>query len=522
MTDATDRTEGEKMAEGAVRRVVIVGGGTAGWMAAAALARFLGGRIDIRLIESDEIGIVGVGEATIPQILLFNESLGLDEDDLLRATGGTFKLGIEFVDWMGPGSRYIHAFGTIGRSLGLLPFHQYWLRHRAEGGGRPLWDFSASARAAWANRFARPADVPGRLPSGLAYAFHFDASLYSLYLRAYAEARGVRRTEGKVVDVKLRGEDGAVESVRLERGEEVAGDLFVDCSGFRGLLIEQALATGYEDWSHWLPCDRALAVPCASAGELTPYTRSTARPAGWQWRIPLQHRIGNGYVYSSRFVSDEEAARTLLASLDGEALADPRPLRFVTGKRRRAWNRNCVALGLAAGFMEPLESTSIHLIQSGIARLLQLFPAGGVNPVEVAEYNRQTDFEWAAIRDFLIFHYHANGGAGEFWRACRDMAIPESLERRIELFGAAGRIFRVHEELFTEVGWLQVMTGQGIVPAGYDPVADQLTSAQLDEFLSLAGRHVGHVVDRLPAHSDYIAGHCAVPAGGPIALQRGG
>jgi len=495
-----------------MRRVVIVGGGTAGWMAAAALARFLGGQASVELVESEEIGTVGVGEATIPQIRLFNASLGIDEDDFLSATQGTFKLGIEFVDWMGPGHRYIHAFGTIGRSLGLLPFHQYWLRHRAGGGGKDLWDFSASARAARRNRFARPDDGPGRLPSGVAHAFHFDASLYAAYLRRYAEARGVRRTEGRVVDVRLRGEDGHIEAVRLDRGEEVAGDLFLDCSGFRGLLIEQALATGYDDWTHWLPCDRALAVPCASAGELTPFTRSTARPAGWQWRIPLQHRIGNGYVYSGRFVSDDEAARTLLANLDGEALGDPRPLRFTTGKRRLAWNRNCVALGLAAGFMEPLESTSIHLIQSAVARLLQLFPTDRVDPAEVAEYNRQTDFEWAAIRDFLIFHYHANGGSGEFWSACREAPIPESLAHRMALFAVNGRIFREHEELFTEVGWLQVMTGQGIVPRGYDPAADELSVPQLEEFLALAERHAAHVADRMPAHADFVARHCAAPA----------
>lgn len=500
------------MADGKASNVVIVGGGTAGWMAAAALARFLGEQVRIRLIESDEIGTVGVGEATIPQIQLFNSGLGIDEDDFLRATQGTFKLGIEFVDWVGRGHRYIHAFGTIGRSLGLLPFHQYWLRQRAHGGGKDLWAFSPSARAAARNRFARPSRDPSPIPSGIAYAFHFDASLYAAYLRRYAEARGVNRTEGKVVDVRLRGEDGHIEAVRLDGGEEVAGDLFLDCSGFRGLLIEQALATGYEDWTHWLPCDRALAVPCESAGELTPYTRSTARPAGWQWRIPLQHRIGNGYVYCSRFVSDEEVAETLLANLDGGALADPRPLRFTTGKRRQAWNRNCVALGLAAGFMEPLESTSIHLIQSAVARLLQLFPAGGIDPAEVAEYNRQTDFEWAAIRDFLIFHYHANGGESDFWRACRDMAIPDSLAHRIELFGGNGRIFREHEELFTEVGWLQVMTGQGIAPRGYDPVADQLTPAQLDEFLTLAERHAAHVADRMPSHADFVARHCAAPA----------
>ncbi|HEY0414122.1 MAG TPA: tryptophan halogenase family protein [Allosphingosinicella sp.] len=495
----------------AVRKVVIVGGGTAGWMAAAALARFLPGQAEVRLVESEEIGTVGVGEATIPQLRLFNQGLGLDEDEFVRATAGTFKLGIEFVGWGGGDDRYIHAFGTIGRDLGLIPFHHYWLRHRAEGGVTSLWDYSASAAAAAQNRFGRSEERPDRLPSGLAHAFHFDASLYAACLRRYAEARGVRRTEGKVAQVPLRSADGTIEAVVLEGGERIEGDLFLDCSGFRGLLIEQALATGYEDWSRWLPCDRALAVPCEAGGELTPVTRATAREAGWQWRIPLQHRTGNGHVYCSAFTSDEEAARVLLANLDGPALADPRPLRFVTGKRRKAWNRNCVALGLAGGFMEPLESTSIHLVQSGIARLLQLFPGQGVVEAEIDEYNRQTDAEWLSIRDFLVFHYWANRRDGEFWRACRDMAVPESLTRRVELFRANGRIFRNSEELFAEVGWLQVMLGQGIVPAGYHPFADQLSAGQLAEFLALARKHVGHVAGQLPSHADFIARHCAIP-----------
>jgi tryptophan halogenase len=497
----------------AVTRVVIVGGGSAGWMAAAALARFLGRRAEIRLVESEEIGTVGVGEATIPQLRLFNAGLGLDEDEFVRATAGTFKLGIEFVGWGAPDQRYIHAFGTIGRDFGLIPFHHYWLRHRAEGGRTSLWDYSASAQAARANRFGRWEEKPDRLPSGLAHAFHFDASLYGAYLRRYAEARGVRRTEGKVAEVKLRGEDGFVEAVVLAGGGRIEGDLFLDCSGFRGLIIEQALKTGYEDWSKWLPCDRALAVPCAAGGELTPYTRASAREAGWQWRIPLQHRTGNGHVYCSAFTSDDEAARVLLDNLDGPALADPLPLRFVTGKRRRAWNRNCVALGLAGGFMEPLESTSIHLVQSGIARLLQLFPGRGIVPEEVDEYNRQTDVEWLSIRDFLAFHYWANGRDGDFWRACRDMALPESLERRVALFRANGRIFRNSEELFAEVGWLQVLTGQGVTPAGYHPLADQFSAEQLAEFLGLARKHVDHVAGRLPTHADFIARHCAISAG---------
>jgi tryptophan halogenase len=500
--------------------VVIVGGGTAGWMAASALARFLGAGASIRLIESDEIGTVGVGEATIPQIRLFNEGLGIDEDDFLRATSGTFKLGIDFVDWLRPGHRYMHAFGSVGRGLGLTPFHHFFLRHRAEGGPDDLWAYSASAEAARANRFARPDDQPGRMPSGVNYAFHFDASLYAAYLRRYAEARGVRRMEGRIVDVALRAEDGFIEAVTLGSGERVDGEIFIDCSGFRGLLIEQALETGYEDWSHWLPCNRAMAVPCASAGPLTPYTRSTARAAGWQWRIPLQHRTGNGYVYCSDFLSEEDAAATLLANLDGEALADPRPLRFVTGKRRKAWNRNCIALGLAGGFMEPLESTSIHLVQSGIARLLQLFPRDRVTEVETEEYNRQTDVEWRSIRDFLILHYRANERDGPFWSACREMALPDSLTHKIELFRESGRIFRIEEELFTEPGWLQVMIGQGMVPRSHHPLADQLAPEQLGEFLGLIRKHVQHVAAGMPRHEDYVARHCAVPAAGPAPVAR--
>ena len=399
-------------------RFVVVGGGTAGWMAAAALARFLGPEAGIRLVESDEIGTVGVGEATIPQIRLFNEALGIDEDDFVRATQGSFKLGIEFVGWNGPGSRYLHAFGSVGRPLGLVPFHHYWLRHRAEGGETALWDYSPAAIGAKANRFGRIEDEPGRLPSGLAWAYHFDASLYAAYLRRYGEERGVQRTEGRIAEVEKG--DAGIAAVLLESGERIAGDFFIDCSGFRGLLIEGALTTGYEDWSHWLPCDRALAVPCTRVEPLTPYTRATAREAGWQWRIALQHRTGNGYVYASGHIGDDEAAASLLANLDGEPLGDPRPLRFTAGRRRKAWNRNCLALGLAGGFLEPLESTSIHLVQSGIARFLQLLPgSGGVNEADAAEYNRQTEFEWESIRDFLILHYHSNGRDGAFWRACR-------------------------------------------------------------------------------------------------------
>ncbi len=499
------------MSDPSKRRIVIVGGGTAGWMAAAALARFLPRGTPITLIESDAIGTVGVGEATIPQIRLFNQHLGIDEDQFVRETQGTFKLGIEFVDWSGPGSRYIHAFGTIGRGLGLVPFHHYWLRDRALGGASSLWDHSASARAAADNRFARD---PGRpdLPSGLAWAYQFDAGLYAAFLRRHAEAAGVRRIEGVVADVRLDGESGDVASVTLEDGRTVAGDLFVDCSGFRGVLIEEALHAGYDDWSHLLPCDRAIAVPSARTAPLTPYTRATAHEAGWQWRIPLQHRTGNGIVYCSTFLDDAAAEERLLANLDGEPAGEPRALRFTTGKRRRAWVRNCVAIGLAAGFMEPLESTSIHLIQSAIARLLQLFPGEAVAEADRAEYNRQTDREWLAVRDFLVLHYHANGRDEPFWRAARAAAIPDSLAHRIALFRANGRIVREGDELFTEVAWLQVMLGQGIVPAGHDPLAEAVPQADLAEFLALTAAHAAQVAGRMPPHADLIAAHCAAPS----------
>jgi tryptophan halogenase len=494
--------------------MVIVGGGTAGWMTAAAFARFLGERWRVTLIESDEIGTVGVGEATIPQIHHFNQGLGLDENDFLRATQGTFKLGIEFVDWWRKGHHYIHAFGAIGRPLGLISFHHYWLRHRAAGGADDIWAFSPCACAAAENRFARPTERPGAAPSGVAYAFHFDASLYAALLRRYAEARGVTRVEGKVVDVALRGEDGHIEAVTLGDGRRIAGDFFVDCSGFRGLLIEQALGTGYEDWTHWLPCDRALAVPCASAKPLTPFTRSTRREAGWQWRIPLQHRIGNGYVYCSGAIGDDAAAATLLANLDGAALAEPRQLRFTTGRRRRAWNRNCVAIGLSSGFLEPLESTSIHLIQAAIARLLQFLPGDRIDAADVDAYNRQADFEIERIRDFIILHYKANAPDNAFWRACAEIEVPATLAEKIELFRANARIVRVNEELFTEPGWLQVMLGQGIVPSGYHPLADSISDTQLAEFLSLSRLHAGRVAAAMPDHAAFVAAQCGPHAEG--------
>jgi tryptophan halogenase len=490
-------------------RIVIAGGGTAGWMAAAALARFFRTGADIRLIESEAIGTVGVGEATIPQIRLFNDNLGIDEADFLRRTQGTFKLGIDFVDWTEPGSRYFHGFGSLGRGMGILPFYQYWLRYHGEGGALGLWDFTANAIAARENRFGQlPSHINGQ-PTGLGYAYHFDASLYARFLRRIAEANHVRRTEGKIGSVALDGETGFIEALVMEDGERIEGDLFIDCSGFRGLLIEEALGSGYEDWSAYLPCDRALAVPCARVEPLTPYTRSTAREAGWQWRIGLQHRTGNGHVYCSDHVSDEAAAEILLGNLDGEALAEPLRLRFRAGKRRRIWKKNCVALGLAAGFLEPLESTSIHLVQSGIARLLTLFPTHRFDEADIAEFNAQSDFEWEAVRDFIMLHYRLNRRPGEFWRRCREMTLPDSLAHKIELFQSRGVIVRYNQELFNEISWLQVMYGQGLRPRAHHPLADQPSGQELALFIDSASRQSRREADMLPLHADYVRSTCA-------------
>ena len=489
-----------------IRRIVIVGGGTAGWMAAALLAKALGAGVAIRLVESAEIGTVGVGEATIPQIRHINRFLGIDEDDMLRAVHGTYKLGVQLNGFGRLGDSYLHAFGDLGLPLGLTPFHHYWLRSRSRADAPDLWAYSLNAAAAAENRFAPLEKVPDSPIGGIRYAYHFDASRYAQYLREHIAPGAVQRIEGKVVDVRLRAGDGFIESLQLDNGEIVDGDFFIDCSGFRGLLIEGALNTGYENWQHWLPCDRALAVASAPGGPMRPYTQANARTAGWQWRIPLRHRVGNGHVYCSRFISDDEAAAQLLANLETEPLGDPRPLRFVTGMRALAWSRNCLALGLAAGFMEPLESTSIHLVQSGINRLLAMFPDRHCEQQLVDEYNRQTRFEYERVRDFLILHYKATERTDTpFWQQCGAMDIPPALARRIELFRRTGMIFREADELFTESGWVQVLLGQRIEPERHHPLADALTAEQLDGFLADIRTLVGRAKNTLPPHHEFVA-----------------
>jgi len=490
-----------------IGRIAILGGGTAGWMAAAMLARVLEKRApSITLVESEQIGTVGVGEATIPPIRSFNSLLGIDEDDFVRQTKATFKLGIEFRNWGAPGHRYIHPFGKYGITIDRVAFHHHWLRARAAGDVTPLHEFSLSACAAYQNRFIRPVADPRLILSSLSYAFHFDAGLYAAYLRRYACARGVERVEGRVLDVELRGEDGFIRALRIEGDRRVEADLFIDCSGFAGLLIEKALHTGYDDWTHWLPCDRAVAVPSESVTPLTPYTRSTAHAAGWQWRIPLQHRIGNGHVYCSQFISDDQAAATLMANLDGKALAEPRFLGFTTGRRRKFWSRNCVALGLSAGFLEPLESTSIHLIQSGLTQLAACFPDSSFDPIDSAEYNRLQLEEFDRVRDFIILHYKMNTrDDAPLWRQCRDMEIPATLDYRMKLFASSGRVQCEDRELFAESNWLSVMLGQGIVPRRHDPLADHIAIEETRRRLAELKMLIHGTVEAMPGHAEFIA-----------------
>lgn len=497
--------------DGRISRVVIVGGGTAGWMSAAALAKLVAPTgVEITLIESAEIGTVGVGESTLPHIRDFNARLGINEAEFMRATRATFKLGIEFRDWGRLGDSYMHPFGDFGTGGGGAPFHHYWLAGRAIEDIGPLDDYSVPIVAAFAARFSPPADDGRSILSTYNYAYQLDASLYARFLREYAEALGVKRIEGKIVDVAQEAETGAISSVKLERGETIPGDLFVDCSGFRGLLIEQTLKAGYTDWSHWLLCDRAVAMPCAGVGRTEPYTRAVAMKAGWRFRIPLQHRIGNGYVYSSEYVEQDSAVQELVACLEGEQMAPPNHLRFKAGQRTRNWAANCVSVGLASGFIEPLESTSIYLIQASITKLVELWPSHKLDAVAMREFNRQMDLQYERIRDFIILHYKATERDDTpFWNHIRTMSIPDSLAEKIELFREKGVVQDYREGLFLHPSWVSVYIGQRIVPRTYHMLAGAEGPARLVAGLKRLRAAVAQAAARLPLQDDYIARHCA-------------
>lgn len=508
----------------AALRIVIVGGGSAGWMSAAAFARALHpARYRITLIESDEIGTVGVGEATLPHIKMFNELLGLNEAEFMRHTQATFKLGIEFCHWGAAGDRYIHPFGTFGEPWGGVDFQHHWLRARRAGHAvAPFQEYSFAIAACRRNAFDFPDRDRKSIRSTFDYAYHFDAGLYAGFLRRWAIARGVVRIEGQVLDVALHGESGSITAVTLKSGQRVEGDFFVDCSGFRSLLLGGALDVGWEDWSHWLPCDRALAVPCERAGEFTPYTRSTAQAGGWIWRIPLQHRTGNGYVFSSRFVSEDQAHQTLLSGLDGSQRAEPRLLRFTAGRRVKAWSRNCVGIGLASGFLEPLESTSLFLIQAAIFDVMRLMPApegGGLVDARLSnEFNRLSDVQYGRIRDFLILHYHRNRREGEaLWDHVRHMSVPDSLTHKLKLFESRGHVPFYKDGLFSRDSWLAVLFGQGVMPGSYDPLAEAIDLDDLARRMRALHDCVETNVANMTAHSDFVARYCDEIAASAVA-----
>jgi tryptophan halogenase len=487
-----------------VRRVVIAGGGTAGWMVAALLSKLMGKLLDIRLVESDEIGTVGVGEATIPALHLFHEMLGINEAEFMAATQATFKLGIQFEGWKDRGQDYIHSFGLTGKDHWSAGFQHFWLRGQRLGLAEPYGAYCLELRACEEQRFAH-------LPrQGMNYAYHLDASRYARFLREMSERHGVQRIEGKIAQVLRHSEQGPVSALALEKGERIEGDLFIDCTGFRSLLLGETLGVGYEDWSHWLPCDRAVAAQTASVREAPPYTRSIAHPFGWQWRIPLQHRVGNGLVYSSRELSDADAPEVLKQNVEGEMLTTPRVLRFLPGQRHRVWAQNVIAVGLSSGFIEPLESTSIHLIQRAAIRLARLFPADGIRQVDVDEFNRQTAQDLEHIRDFIILHYHVTQrDDSALWRHVRTMDVPPSLRHRIELFTQTARVFRPLDELFAENSWIQVMMGQGIRPSAHHPVAELMGQAELAHFLADIRAQVESQLRGLPSHQAYVERLCA-------------
>jgi len=489
-----------------IKKVVIVGGGTAGWMAAAIISRVLGKHLSVTLVESDKIGTVGVGEATVPPIRLFNSLLGIDENEFLRETKGTFKLGIKFSDWGKKGTSYFHPFGKHGDRFGVVPFYQYWLRAKKAGVVGALEDFSLCSVAARSDRFARPpSQDPRSIWSTFSYAFHFDTSLYAKFLRSFSENLGVIRKEGVVKGVKLNDSTGFVEHLIMNDESIIDGELFIDCSGFKGVLIEEALNTGYENWGHWLPCDSAIAVQCEHKKELTPYTESIAHECGWQWRIPLQHRVGNGRVYSSKYIDDDAAKKSLLENIESTATTEPKVIRFNTGRRRKLWNKNVVSLGLASGFLEPLESTSIHLIQTALTRLINWFPDTGFNLDNINEYNRQQINEVECIRDFIILHYYATGRQdSEFWRYCQSMDIPDTLAHKLDVYKSHGRLIEIPGDLFQVDNWIAVLVGQLVYPENCDPISCYHDIDELQMLLDKMKTIISDVSIKIPNHKDFI------------------
>ena len=499
-----------------IEKIIIVGGGTAGWMAAAALSRLNkpGRALSITLVESEQIGTVGVGEATIPPFVDFNSLLGVTEQEMMAAAQATFKLGIQFVNWGNQGDSYIHPFGAYGYTMGGISFMQVWHKFRELGDKRPIQVFNVETMAAHFGKFSRTADYTRDDLPPVNYAYHLDAGRYAAFLRQLAHSRGVVRREGRVNDVAVDGESGFVTSITLDDGHTLEGDLFIDCSGFRGLLIEQALETGYEDWSHWLPCNRAVALPCNrdDGSPPSPFTRATAHSAGWQWQVPLQHRNGNGHVYCSEYMGDDEAHGILVGNLAGKPTADPNFLRFTTGRRKKFWNRNVVALGLSAGFMEPLESTSIHLINTGIDKLMAMLSLDGITPAMESTFNRLTGKEYARIRDFLILHYNATQrDDSEFWNYCRTMSVPDTLTEKMEIFRTNGLVFREEDELFTETSWAAVMMGQGIAMQGHNPMADVLDPAATRKELDEMEKSIRFLISQMPTHEQYVSKYCPAP-----------
>jgi tryptophan halogenase len=486
-----------------IQKVVIAGGGTAGWIAAASLAKLLGKNLDITLIESDDIPTVGVGEATIPTLLTLHELLGINEQEFMAEVNGTFKLGISFENWRDVDQDYIHSFGFTGKDCWAAGFQHFWLKGKDLGIAKDFGEYCSELVAAKQNKFAI---TPKH---GLNYAYHIDAGLYAKYLRKLAEKHGAKRVEGKIVEVSQDNESGFIDKLTLASGKVIEGDLFIDCSGFRGLLIEQTLHTGYDDWSHWLPMNSAIAMQTETTGEPIPYTRAIARDAGWQWRIPLQSRMGNGLVFCDRYMSDDQAIQTLVDNVEGERINEPRVIKFKTGMRRKHWNKNVIAMGLSSGFIEPLESTSIHLVQRSITRLMQMFPYDGIREPDINEFNSQMEFEILNIRDFIVLHYHVTKRDDTpFWRFCRSMDIPDSLKHRIELFKQTGRVFQVPTELFGENSWTQVMLGQGLMPEQYHPIVNMMSDDELKNFLDGIDQTVNNLVGQLPSHKDFINHYC--------------